>query len=456
MQHHRHRHVVGQVRHQRGRRRTELLGGDPQRVGGVHGQLRGQPGAARPTVAGSAAASTGSISTACTCAATASRPRVSEPSPGPTSSATSSGPAPRPDDPAHRVGVVHEVLAELLRRRDAEARGEFPDLRRAEQCVSHEGTAYGPVVVGRDDGAQARPGARTEDPFAVGRDGRAQRVQVGAAGRGQRPHGQRDQVRRVGRPRYGTGVRYGASVSTSICSGGVSAAASRRFAGAAERDRPGEAEVVAAAHALGGELGVTGEAVQHHRVRRALVVEHPQHVVVRLTVVDDQRLAVPLGDGDVRPETRLLGGPPVRRRCGTCPARSRRCRGPGAGRRAPRSRAAPRPDRRAGAPRWGAGRPRPAPHGAGRPASAPQRDEATSTPTWTSRSTPALAAAAISASTGSPPAAAAGSLDAGLLHGDVEVGVAVEDRHGQRLGRGRELAGPAGGRFGRFSDGVAT
>ena len=35
--------------------------------------------------------------------------------------------------------------------------------------------------------------------------------------------------------------------------------------------------------------------------------------------------------------------------------------------------------------------------------------------------------------------------DAGLLHGDVEVRVAVQDRHGKRLGCRRELAGAPGG-----------
>ena len=59
---------------------------------------------------------------------------------------------------------------------------------------------------------------------------------------------------------------------------------------------------------------------------RALVVEHPQDVGVRVPVVDDQRLAVPLGDRDVRRGS----SPPApcgrRRRCGTCPGRSRRRR----------------------------------------------------------------------------------------------------------------------------------
>ena len=53
------------------------------------------------------------------------------------------------------------------------------------------------------------------------------------------------------------------------------------------------------------------------------------------------------------------------------------------------------------------------------------------------------AATAIAAATGSSAGAAAGH--AGLADGDVEVGVAVQHRPGQRLGGGRELPGPAGG-----------
>ena len=41
-------------------------------------------------------------------------------------------------------------------------------------------------------------------------------------------------------------------------------------------------------------------------VRRALLGQHPQHVVVRLAVVDHQRLAGALGDLDVRAEARVL------------------------------------------------------------------------------------------------------------------------------------------------------
>ncbi len=50
-----------------------------------------RPGMRAATVAGSAAASTGSISTATTRSAVSSRARVSEPRPGPTSTTTSSG-----------------------------------------------------------------------------------------------------------------------------------------------------------------------------------------------------------------------------------------------------------------------------------------------------------------------------------------------------------------------------
>jgi hypothetical protein len=48
--------------------------------------------------------------------------------------------------------------------------------------------------------------------------------------------------------------------------------------------------------------------VQHDGVRGALGVQYPKDVGMGVPVVDDQSLAVPLGDRDVRPETRLLGG----------------------------------------------------------------------------------------------------------------------------------------------------
>ena len=57
---------------------------------------------------------------------------------------------------------------------------------------------------------------------------------------------------------------------------------------------------------LFGHLGIAGEAVEHHHSGGALLGQHPQHVVVRLAVVNDQRLAGALGDLDVRPEAGVL------------------------------------------------------------------------------------------------------------------------------------------------------
>ena len=93
--------------------------------------------------------------------------------------------------------------------------------------------------------------------------------------------------------------------------------------------------------------------MHHPALGRALLVEDPQHVVVGVAVVDDQRLVEPLGDVDVAAEALLLRRPPLRRRCGRCRARSRRprapCRGPAPAARSPPERLVER--RRLGQPR---------------------------------------------------------------------------------------------------------
>ena len=78
--------------------------------------------------------------------------------------------------------------------------------------------------------------------------------------------------------------------------------------------------------------------------------------------------------------------------------------GPAGGRPAPRSGAARRPDRTAEAPRWGAARPWPPRADASSASPTPHRDDATSTPTCTSRSTPDRAAARSLRDGGGPPA----------------------------------------------------
>ena len=100
----------------------------------------------------------------------------------------------------------------------------------------------------------------------------------------------------------------------------------------------------------------------------ALVVEHPEDLLVRVPVVDDQRDAVPLRDRGCAPGTTPPARPSPRARCGSGRARSPPRPAPGAARRAGRSRRARRrsPCRRR--PRWGAARRRPARSGAGRPA----------------------------------------------------------------------------------------
>ena len=123
VQHHRHRDVVRQVRHQRGRRRLgQVGGGDPQRVRGVD-RSAGRPGrrrARRRSPAAPRPAPGRSRRRARAPRPPAAAPGSASRGPGPTSSTTSSGiEAGGGDDAPHGVRVVHEVLAERLGRRDA-------------------------------------------------------------------------------------------------------------------------------------------------------------------------------------------------------------------------------------------------------------------------------------------------------------------------------------------------
>ena len=142
----------------------------------------------------------------------------------------------------------------------------------------------------------------------------------------------------MGRPRYGVGVRYGASVSTSSRSSGATRRASRSGAaflnvtvpakrGARRgRGRPGRTRRRRRSSASPSARG---------RPRR----RGPQHVVVGVAVVDDQRLVEPLGERRCGAGTTPPARPGPPRRCGSGRARSRPprapCRAPA---RAPRSR----------------------------------------------------------------------------------------------------------------------
>ena len=176
---------------------------------------------------------------------------------------------------------------------------------------------------------------------------------------------------------------------------------------------------------------------------RAGVVEHPQHVVVRVAVVDDQRLAVPLAPsrcarGRTPPAPRPSG--PVRKWSSPVSptARTSLRRRPARRSRPARRRARPAVGR-AAAPRWGAARLRPRSRRALAAVSTAQRAPGRSQPICTIRGTPTAAAGPVRPRpTASRPAV-----------GDVEVAVAVGDRDRQRLGRRRlgaasRAAGPVG------------
>ena len=138
-----------------------------------------------------------------------------------------------------------------------------------------------------------------------------------------------------------------------------------------------------------------------HRSGGPSLSQHPEHVVVRVAVVDDQRLVQALGQVDVPAEAVLLRGPTLGVRCGSGRARSPPPPGPARGSRAPRSRPSAARAHRArpgAAPRWGAARPRPPPTRCAVAASTAQRAPGRSQPIWTMRVTLTAAAAASASS----------------------------------------------------------
>ena len=73
----------------------------------------------------------------------------------------------------------------------------------------------------------------------------------------------------------------------------------------------GEAQVVAARHALARDVGVAAEAVDHHPLRRTLV-QYSKDVGPCVADVDDERLAGLPREGDVEPERPAPGPRPGR------------------------------------------------------------------------------------------------------------------------------------------------
>src|SRR5690606_18528997 len=102
-------------------------------------------------------------------------------------------------DAAHRVGVVHEVLTELLGRPDPELVGQPADVRRSQECNGHRRSLITGARTVRGDSARQAQLGRTGRPGTVaaariahlGRDGdllfpaglvRVRRVRVAAVG----------------------------------------------------------------------------------------------------------------------------------------------------------------------------------------------------------------------------------------------------------------------------------
>ena len=156
---------------------------------------------------------------------------------------------------------------------------------------------------------------------------RAQLGHVELLHRGQRADGERHQGGRVRLAAMGIGVRNGASVSASSWPGGATAAASRSCAALLNVTLPAKLHHIAGVRAALGQLGVAGEAVEDHLLRRALLGQDAQHVLVRVPIMDHHRLAGLLGHA----------------RCarGTTPAARQSARRPGSGRA--RSRRPPAP-----------------------------------------------------------------------------------------------------------------
>ena len=308
-------------------------------------------GARAAIVRGSSAASTGSISTPTTWPAPASsRASVSEPRPGPTSSTTSCGSSAasaairrtvpgsttkfwpsrldgrtssRPASSLISPGVssrttVPSATTALPHRRDSGGSsvtagsgtvgiGDMGGTR----CGSGRGRA-GAGAGGRGPGRAGGPvrgarcyqGPKVRWAVAVTVSHRSARSMSLTSARQRRVSAV--SAGSLGLPRLGTGVRNGASVSArmQLRRGGRGGVAERLRVG--ERDVAGERHHVTGLGALLDHGHVAGEAVEHHPVRRALLLQDAQHVGVRLPVVDHQRLAGPLRDLDVLAEPPAL------------------------------------------------------------------------------------------------------------------------------------------------------
>ena len=79
----------------------------------------------------------------------------------------------------------------------------------------------------------------------------------------------------------------------------------------AKRDVAGERHDVTGIRAAASELGVTAETVEDHAIRCTFVRQHAEHVVVRVAVMDHERLAGRFRNRDVPTERLLLRLPPV-------------------------------------------------------------------------------------------------------------------------------------------------
>ena len=227
-----------------------------------------------------------------------SRPSVSEPRPGPISSTVSPGCTPAAGTMRRTVlPSCTKFLAELLGGRDVEQSGEVADLGGAEQARGAVGAVglvpmrvhdlfprtvsmLGQVHARRGRGAprhvrSRRAGCR--EPVAprpvrahgVLGDLRAELVEVGVEHLAMNRIVSA-QVRRVGPSARGTGVRYGASVSTRIRSSGTARSASRRLPAFLNVEVAGEGAVPRVAREP-REVPVAREVVEH----RALGRTHP-------------------------------------------------------------------------------------------------------------------------------------------------------------------------------------
>ena len=199
------------------------------------------------------------------------------------------------------------------------------------------------------------------------------------------------------------------------------------------------------------EGGVAGEAVHHPPLGRALLVEHPQHVVVGVAVVDHQGLVEPLGQVDVPAERLLLHGPPLLAGAeGVEPGLPHRAHlVVRLGQRLDLGHA-PRRGRAPAAPRWGAARRRPRARRASprpRPPSARRAGRSRSGRSAVRRPPPPAASASSTGSAGSSPrpmsrwqwlsttGCGSGSGAGGRSVTRRHRADPVEDRLGQRLGR---------------------